>query len=585
MVEQIARAVAEEPILLDVRKREAASEATNGAAARTPEQPAQPTARPDFPAVVVFAEPPDGQKARNRRTTASARAPTSALLPPGSADWTLQQARAALREASHDRDRIIQVALHFARTAFDFAAAFAVVRGAAVGWTADGEGAEAFRQARVSIPLDAPSAFRTVAMTRASYIGPPPQDSVTGGYLSQMRRSPRMLFLFPVEVKEHLVCILYGDRGKRTFSQLRLSELLLLCQELPAAFQELMIFRKQKAGGRRWALDFEEVVGPRLPPGAVDWSPSATPVSSESRGRAASMPGRMMEGPAKPPSDFGPLLMKLTGPDAAARASAMAELARTPEASAKVLGENFPGPTAWSRVPVMELPEPEELGPIPAAIARLGRAGAQALAPLLDAAETDVRYYALLTAAALPFPELVGGVLRGLFDLEPDVSSAARAAASALRRVPRLVSAMRELRLELAGNEPVRRSLAARALGVLHDRESIDGLINLTASDDEVCALAAAEALREITRASFGTDQARWAAWWAENRGRSRVMWLVTALRDPELDVRLSAIDELSKAINDNLGFVADAPVADRESAIHRWEKAMAEHPRLRKLQ
>ncbi|HZA51432.1 MAG TPA: FrgA protein, partial [Myxococcaceae bacterium] len=513
--------------------------------------------------------------------------PPAAATPASPSEWTLPQARAALKDASHDRDRIIHVALQFARGAFEFAAAFAVVRGAATGWAAEGEGAEAFRQAKVTFPLDTASAFRTVALTRASYIGPPPQDPVTAQYLSQMRRTPRMMFLFPVEVKEHLICILYGDNAKRTFSQLRLSELLLLGQDLPAAFQELMIYRKQRfGGGRRWALDFEEVVGPRLPPGAVDWSPSASPGAGEQRGRrAASTPGKMMEGPVNPPSDFGPLLKKLTGPDAAARASAIAELARTPEASARVLGENFPGPTAWSRVPVSELPEPDELGPIPAALSRLGRPGAQAVAPLLDSPEPDVRYYALLTAGSLQFAELVGGVLRGLFDLEPDLSSAARAAASALRRVPRLASSLREIRLELAGKDPVRRALAARALGVLHDREAIDGLINLTGSDDGLCAQAAADALREITRASFGSDQRRWASWWAENRSRSRAEWLVAALRHPELEVRLAAIEELSKALSDTLGYFADAPPAERDAAAKRWDAELTQNPRLRNLQ
>ena len=53
-------------------------------------------------------------------------------------------------------------------------AAFAIVRGAAVGWSARGDepNADAFTQ--VSIPLDAGSVFRTVAMTRGSYVGPLP---------------------------------------------------------------------------------------------------------------------------------------------------------------------------------------------------------------------------------------------------------------------------------------------------------------------------------------------------------------------------------------------------------------------------
>ena len=39
--------------------------------------------------------------------------------------------------------------------------------------------------------------------------------------------------------------------------------------------------------------------------------------------------------------------------------------------SAQALATAFPGPTGWSRLPVVELPEPDELGPIPGALARL----------------------------------------------------------------------------------------------------------------------------------------------------------------------------------------------------------------------
>jgi Type II secretion system (T2SS), protein E, N-terminal domain len=601
VVEQIARAVAEEPILLDVRKRSAPERPAHRAEAapsrpppgngKPPPLDARPPAIPSIrsrgsvpktkpPTVVVFPGKPKPAPApvpEPPPTTPAAVAPSTAA-----AEWTLAQARAALSEATHDRDQIIQVALRFARTAFDYVAAFAVVRGAVVGWSAEGEGAEAFRKSRPTIPLDSPSAFRTVAMTHASYIGPPPQDPVTGQLLSQMGRSPRVLFLFPVEVKDKLVAVLYGDHGQRAISHRRLTDLVLFCQDLPNAFQELMLYRKQ-AGAARAALDFDQVVAPRLPPSAVAWSPSA-PDGHGVRGRAASTPGMMMEDPARAPSDFGLLLSRLTGPDAGARAGAMAELARTPEASAQALAEVFPGASEWARVAIDVLPQPEELGAIPAAIARLGRAGAQALAPLLDAPDADIRYFALLTAGSLQFPEVVGGVLRGLFDFEPDVSSAARAAAGALRRLPRLVSSLSDLRLELATKDPIRRSLAARALGVLHDRDSIDGLINLTGSDDEVCAQAAADALREITRASYGTEPRRWAAWWAVNRGRSRAQWLTAALRHAELDIRLAAIDELSRALNDTLGYVADGPVAEREDAVQRWEAAVMQIPRLRKM-
>jgi hypothetical protein len=506
-------------------------------------------------------------------------------------EWTLAQARAALKESTRDRDRLIDTALRFGRRTFDYVSAFAVLRGAAVGWDARGEGISGEALSRVSIPLDVSSVFRTVAITRGSYAGPMPPDSLTKHYLELFgRQPPRTLFLYPVEVRGRLVAILYGDCGQKPISQRRLSDFILFCQDMPGAFQELLLFRKQRLGELRNALDFDVDVdeppasapAPSMAAG-LGWSPFVTR-SANALGRAAAMAPLVMSQEERPPPDFGPLLKRLTGPDANQRANAMAELARSPEASAKVLATHFPGPTAWSRLPVVELPEADELGPIPGALSRLGRPAAHALAPLLDSSDADTRYFALLTAGSLPFVELVDGVLRGLFDYEPDISSAARVAAAALKHLPRLDAAKRELRQELTSRDSLRRSLAARALGTLHDREAIEGLINLTGSDDEMCAQAAAEALREVTRATLGLDKRAWTMWWADNRQRRRADWLVAALRHAELDVRLAAIEELSRVLNDTLGYYADAPEAEREAAARRWEAAVADPERARRL-
>lgn len=493
-------------------------------------------------------------------------------------DWTLQEARAQLKEAAVDRDRIIEVALRYGRRTFDLVAAFAVIRGAAVGWDVRGEGLDPAQIGQVSIPLDSTSVFRTVALSRGSYVGPLPPDSLSKHFLELFGRSPRTVFLFPVEVRSRLVAILYGDSGAKPLSQRRLSDYILFCQDLPGAFQELLIRRKQRAG----AILLDEVVEPSpgagmaRPAGAavpkgLGWGPFAS-ASTGKPGRAASVSAPIVTEREHPPPDFAPLLRRLTGPDATERARAVAELARAPEASSKVLAQSFPGPTAWSRLPLLDLPEADELGPIPGALARLGRPAAQALAPLLDAADVDTRYFALLTAGNLPYPELVDGVLRGLFDLDPDISSAARAASTALKRIARFEMAMKDLRQELTSIDAIRRSLAARALGVLHDREAIDGLINLTGSDDQMCASAAAEALRDITKATFGTSPRQWTRWWAENRSRRRLEWLVAALRHPELEIRIAAIEEMTRAFNDHLGFDPDGPEAEREAAVRRWE-------------
>ncbi|RKG88342.1 hypothetical protein D7V97_42785, partial [Corallococcus sp. CA053C] len=227
-------------------------QAREASGATLPAAPAPPRGEPSF---IIFSNPAANPGANRPRTT-----PETASSVPGASnapgaevpDWTLPQARAALRESTRDRDRLVDVALRFGRRTFDYVAAFAVVRGAAGGWDSRGEGLDANALSQVSIPLDASSVFRTVAVTRGSYAGPLPPDALTRHYLELFgRQSPRTVFLYPVEVKGRLVAILYGDCGQKPMSQRRLSDYILFCQDLPAAFQELILFRKQRVAELR----------------------------------------------------------------------------------------------------------------------------------------------------------------------------------------------------------------------------------------------------------------------------------------------------------------------------------------------
>ncbi|HZJ56538.1 MAG TPA: FrgA protein [Myxococcaceae bacterium] len=569
MAEQAAKAVVGEPVPLVNPRPEAqpppGSPETLPAAAESASSLLEA-----LEAGVAAAEPelpswqPESPRARTQRRARDA-AKEDARGRESVVDWTLTEARTALRAVAGDREGLKDVVLRYARRTFDFVAAFAVVRGAAMGWDAQGERAEEVSIQQVSFPLDAPSVFRTATLAHSCYAGPVPGDALTRQVLGSLGRSPRSVFVFPVEVRGRLVAILYGDRGERAVSQRRLSELILFCQDLGQAFAELIVLRKQRR--------FSEDDRPAEPTGVLglDGAVRRTPETLDR---------------APPPAalgDLGPVLERLVGSDAAARAAAISELTRAPESAARALSAQFPGPSAWSRVSVQELPAPDELGPVPAGLARLGAAGARALVRFLDAPEADVRYVALLTAGSLAHPELVPGVLRGLFDPEPDVSSAARAAATALRRLPRFQAALPDLRQELVAKEPERRVLAARALGMLHDRASVEGLIGLTASDDAPSAQAAAEALIEITRASFGTSAHAWMAWWAENKARRRVQWLLAALRNPEPWLRSVAVEELAGALGDTLGYSPDALEPERARAIARWEEALLD-PRLRTI-
>jgi hypothetical protein len=574
MAESAARAVASEPVDLLPRPAPASSllEAIEaGLAGAEPEAignwPTSPPLPPQKGAL-----PPGGtllDAPRSPRLRRAVPGGVGARSREPVVEWSLPEARSALRAVAGDREGIKDVVLRYARRTFDFAAMFAVVRGTAIGWDARGERADAVSLSQVSFPLDAPSMFRTAALAHGGYAGPVPADALTLQVLDALGRRPRSAFVFPVEVRGRQVALVYGDRGLLRISQRRLAEFILFCQELGAAFAELIVLRKQRR--------FREPEGHEPVSSALAVTPMPGP-APEGLGRVR--PPRPVEAPI---ADFPLLLSRLVGNDAASRAAAIAELVRAPEASARALAARFPGPTAWSRVPVQELPEPDELGPVPAALARLGPAGARALARLLDADSSDTRYVALLTAGSLPYAELVPGVLRGLFDPEADVASAARAAATALHRLPRFQTALPELRQELASRDPDRRIQAARALGMLHDRASVEGLIGLTSSDDVETAQSAAEALADITRASFGTQTRAWMAWWAENRTHRRAQWLLAALRNPESWVRAAAIDELTAALGDSLGYLPDAPDAEREAAVQRWEAALLD-PRLRSV-
>ena len=391
-------------------------------------------------------------------------------------DWSLQRAREALRKVHREPEAALQVALDFAEETFEFVAAFSVHHGMAWGREARGPGRLPEKIQRIAIPLDVFSVFRTVTLSRGSYIGPTPADAFSGLFLQRLGRSPRVIFLFPVESKGNVVLILYADRGGNSVSQRKLSELLLFCQALPAALSQL------------------------------------APPAPESPARSPAMR------PTAKAEEFPALFAQLTGPDASERAIALEVLATAPALFAPKLAAQFPGPSAWSRRLVSSLPDARELGPVPAALVHLGAAGAHAWAPLLDSSQLDTRYWAVLTAGSLPAPEFVDGIRRALFDPDPDVASAARVAATAFTHLPQLEPVVGELRRTLTNRDGKRRAKAAQALGALHDRGVIDGLIGMLGSDDAQCAQAASQALAEITKLSFGTDARQWMLWWAQNR-------------------------------------------------------------------
>lgn len=79
------------------------------------------------------------------------------------------------------------------------------------------------------------------------------------------------------------------------------------------------------------------------------------------------------------------------------------------------------------------------------------------------------------------------------------------------------------------------RLAAVAVLSQLADRDSIETLIDLLKTQDDVVCQAAVNALNQLTGADYGTDAARWLTWWQTNRNRPPREWtraVITSLRE-----------------------------------------------------
>ncbi|MBS2026832.1 MAG: hypothetical protein JST54_02915 [Deltaproteobacteria bacterium] len=480
--------------------------------------------------------------------------------------WTLSEARAHLA-AAPARDQIIEVALRFALKSFDFAAALAIRSGTAFGWaglTPDGQWHEEVH--RVMLPLDSPSVLRTVLRARGRYLGPLPEDQLTDQLLRDMgRERPQVALLYPVFVRERPAAIFYADRGRKHVAAPRVAEFLLFAQELATAFERSIILGKR----RPVRAVAESALLPEPEPTEAEAAEEQAPQEEALFPIAEPTPevidaGRPLEA----------VLADLVGSDRPARLRAMAELEAVPEQAAAALAAQFPGPTALRRGLVLDLPDPEELGPVLGALARLKMAALPYVDQLLREGDPDQRFFAVLLAGSLHHPALFPGLLRTLFDPVSEVAAAARAAASKLRLVPTFEETVeRNLRAELGSDDIDRVVQAALAIGRTRDVQAVPLLIPLTGHADDRVAAEASDALTQITKQTHGDSPRRWSGWWEQNQNRPRVAWLVEGLAHKDLQVRLSSIEELSEITHDSFGYAADGGRRERERALEKWDQ------------
>lgn len=487
--------------------------------------------------------------------------------------WSLAEARAAL-SAARDRDQVVVTALRYVRDFFEFAALFAVTRDAVWGHDALSPDEDARQRTRaVAVAVDECGLFLPVLQTRGPYLGPVGQDPATASVLDGLERGvPRTVLLYPVALRERVVCIVYADNGEAPVSARRLGDLLLFLSAVGGALERILRERRRTSGGGE---------APAPPPPAGPSGREAWQVAE---------PGRLE--PPLPESvevdlgdyevgaaadvlaadavyDFAGAADRLAASarGSAERGSLIAQLVeRAPEA-APFLAAGFPGPVEVRSEALAEATPVYEQGPLLAALAAMGTAATPHLVPLLGDPDRRRRRYAVLLLGHLADPSALPDLAEAVFDPDARVASAARGALAALRRDPAMGAVTERLRRALG--EPGRAAAAARALARLGEVESVPLLIQLLDAG-EPAASAASEALTRLALQPL-SGAADWTAWWSQHRGEPRRLWLLSGLTDPDRTVRRLAAEELRAAGTPPVSYYPDAPPAERERVARAW--------------
>jgi HEAT repeat protein len=201
-----------------------------------------------------------------------------------------------------------------------------------------------------------------------------------------------------------------------------------------------------------------------------------------------------------------------------------------------------------------------------------GNPAAPHIAKLLRSEEPETRYYATLVAAELPHPLLIEPLATALFDDDQGISRSALHALEVFQEQEGVEGLKKSLRsLALASDTDQRsRLLAMRALAVLRDEQCIEALIPAL-SERSVLGEAAWRVLRMLTAQDFGNQEAAWRDWFTDNRGRSRVEWLIASLDHEDAEIRAIASSDLIRASGQDYGYRVNMPSDDRRAIRERY--------------
>jgi hypothetical protein len=499
---------------------------------------------------------------------------------------SLDEARRLLDDAN-DRDAVVRTLLDYVHGRFAYCALFIVHADRCVGVEARGEGLTGAPLKDHTLSLARPSVLTSTIASGSAEIVAIEDGSVDAEICAiLLRPDVREAVAVPLRMGAKVALVLWADDGAHSPSALAVRNLAQFCALCAEAFMRVIASRKRPAGALNADARPRASVAPR--PRAPDRAARLDALRNAFRGNESAA-----ERPSLPESsELPPVQAKRSPPppepviDSCERVvqevhrtglltdAALATLVDAGERGLDAVFKHFPGTHRVQRQDSFsKLPPIAEAGPLLRAAAAFRQLALPRLIAMLDHADADRRFCALVCLSDVVHPSVLSSLTSRLVDTDYPTRMAALEVMRHYRRFDEFEAVGRTLRAVLRDEKSPadQRRAAAYALGELRDVESIPVLVVALGEGDAALAASAHRALVVIARQDFGALAPPWLDWWEGAARKHRIEWLIDALLHAEPTIRHEASEELKRLTGQHVGYYFNLPRRDRERAHMRY--------------
>jgi len=159
--------------------------------------------------------------------------------------YSIEEAESDLSVAKN-RDRVVDILIHFAATQFTYTACFGVTSKEAKGLKATGEGEGSDAVKSLHVPLDLPSAFRETRDSETFLIKRLRASGLEGGIARDLGRPSGIdTFLLPIQIRGRTILLVYGDCGTSGIHPEQLTGLISFGRTVASALERVLLERKR----------------------------------------------------------------------------------------------------------------------------------------------------------------------------------------------------------------------------------------------------------------------------------------------------------------------------------------------------